>query len=436
MGPSAPAGVLRSFFALTLLFGVGGGCVAIYGFDDFEKNPPITCTAAEECPGTDTCGQRQCKNGICVLENPVASGALSINNKVGNCLRFICDGAGNEIIEMDPTNVRPDGDPCSVDLCVDGTAVNTRAPVGTQCGTNANVQCTDVGSCEGCTIPSDCGENSDCATWTCENGLCVKNLAPVGKEIDNPVKGDCKKNLCNNIGESPEVFAAEDAPSDEDPCTADYCSATGEILHDRLAEGTKCGDCMACTDQGLCQGCNGATSDCFAGNCVPKPKTCTLDTECDSKYCVDGYCCDSECKGECMSCDGANTGGLSGICAPIEAGKDPNTECLDNDVCRDGSCGCKNGIKDGNEVGVDCGGECTGCTGTWNCGGTTTCDGIGANVDCCYFCDCPNESGDCKTLEGQTCALGAGDIVFRVGTVSKSGCFGFPSCRTVRCKCE
>ncbi|HRI70262.1 MAG TPA: hypothetical protein PK156_38790, partial [Polyangium sp.] len=250
MGRTRPTGALRGILAFTLLFGVGSGCVAIYSFEDFEKNPPQTCKVAEECPGSDTCGQRQCDNGVCTLKNPIAAGTLSINNKIGNCLRFVCDGLGNEFIEKDPSNVRSDGDACTIDLCVDGNPINSRAPAGTQCGATPNVQCTETGSCEGCIANPDCGEDTECTTWICEEGHCVKQLAEVGLEIDNPVKGDCKKNLCNTIGESPEVFAAEDAPSDEDPCTADYCSATGEILHDPLAEGSNCGNCLACTAQG------------------------------------------------------------------------------------------------------------------------------------------------------------------------------------------
>jgi hypothetical protein len=363
---------------------------------------------------------------------------LSINNKPGNCLRFVCDGLGNEIIQLDNTNVRRDGDFCTEDLCVEGTPVNKLGKAGVQCGTNANVQCTETGVCQGCTVNTDCGTDSECTTWTCENSICIKNLQPIGKEIANAVKGDCKKNLCNAIGESPDTFAADDAPSDEDPCTADYCASNGEILHDIVAEGTSCGDCLACSADGLCKPCDLATSACSMGACVPKPQKCAANSECASAYCVDGYCCNTECSSQCMACDEATTGVLSGICAPIKDGTDPYAECNGkvDDVCRNSSCGCENGIKDGTENGVDCGGDCPACTGTWNCGGLSTCGGIGANQDCCYFCSCPNESQNCKMVEGQTCALGVADIVFRVGTISSSDCFGFPECRSVTCKCQ
>lgn len=431
-------GVIRSVLAVAAIFGLGGGCALVYSFD---RDPPIACTKTEECPGSDQCGQRQCNKGICVIENPAAVGALTINNLPGNCLRFVCDGRGNEIIEKDDKNVRSDGNACTDDICKDGKPISVMTPAGTQCGAIPTVTCSDMGVCQGCMASADCGEDTDCYSWSCENTICVKKLQPVGKEVANPVSGDCKKNLCNAIGESPEAFAADDAPSDEDPCTADYCSATGEILHDPLPESTKCGDCSACAVDGSCKPCDPATSACLEGSCVPKPKMCTTNDECTSKYCVDGYCCNTECSSPCMACDETKTGVLSGNCAPIKDGTDPDAECSTKnatDTCRAASCGCANGVKDGNESGVDCGGACATCTGKWNCGGLSTCGGAGAGQYCCYFCSCPNDSASCQSVEGQTCALGSPDLTYQLGTVYDSNCAAgfFPACRSVTCRCQ
>jgi len=441
MTPIGRGQTIRGILAMSLLSILGGGCVVIYGFDDFEKKPPVTCTVAADCPGSDMCGQRECNGGVCALTNLAANGALTIRNEPGNCLRFVCDGLGNEVIEIDPTNVRSDGDACTEDLCIEDKPINTLAPAGTQCGTNANVQCTEAGVCIGCTTAADCGEDTDCVNWSCVDSVCSRNLQPIGKEVANPVKGDCKKNLCNAVGEFPDVFAADDAPDDENPCTADYCAPNGDVLHDLLPEGTKCAECFACTTDGACKPCDTTTLDCHEGACVPKPQKCSPDTQCPSSYCVDDYCCDSECSSPCMACDEMLTGVHSGICAPIKNGTDPQGECEAPDTCFNGSCRCANGIQDEGEEGTDCGGTCKPCTGTWNCGGTDACNG--AVVPTCCWADpllclnCPSDQKLCNDLQGKTCVIGTPNQQITLGQVTYNKCF-WPSnaCRQLTCRCQ
>lgn len=434
---------LRGILAMSLLTLVGGGCVAIYGFDDFAKNPPITCITAADCPGSDSCGPRDCNQGVCLRKNLAAKGALTIRNEKGNCLRFVCDGLGNEVIEIDSTNVRSDGDACTEDVCVEDQPINRLAPAGTQCGTNENVQCTEAGVCMGCTEAADCGENTDCVTWGCIDSACVRNLEPIGKEVANEFMGDCKKNLCNAVGDSPETFAADDAPDDKNPCTTDYCAPNGEVLHELLPVGTQCADCSACATDGACKPCDTALFDCFEGACVSKPQKCTTNAECASTYCVDGYCCDSECSSTCVACDSMVTGVLSGVCAPIMNGTDPEFECVAPDKCFNGTCRCANGIQDvdNGEEGVDCGGTCKPCTGTWNCGGPDACNGAVVPI-CCwadpFLCaSCPNDSKLCNDLNGKTCVKGTAGQKFTLGQVTYNQCF-WPSnaCKQVTCRCE
>jgi hypothetical protein len=429
---------IRTILAFSTLFGVGGGCIAIYSFD---KKPPVGCKQVIDCPGSDACGQRLCENGLCKLANFAEAGALTINNKQGNCQRFACDGKGNEIIEIDDTNVPVDGDNCTDDICTDGVPSNPRSPEGTQCGTSASVTCSAAGECQNCVNGSDCGEDNKCTTWTCEMSICVKNLQSIGTEVGNPVPGNCAKNLCNDLGESPETFVADDAPSDEDPCTADFCKANGDVAHDLLPEGTKCADCSACAADGLCKTCDAATSDCHMGACVPKPQTCMDGSECKSTYCVDGFCCNAECSSTCMGCSSQLTGIPSGICAPIINGQDPDGECTSfmDDVCVNGSCGCANGVLDGNEDGIDCGGNCNPCTGMWNCGGTAVCDGNSPFI-CCpqdwVMCaNCGDQRQGCKDLQGTTCNIGMANKRFTLGVVGAPACLA-PACRYVDCICE
>ncbi|MGE0327883.1 MAG: Kelch repeat-containing protein, partial [Polyangiaceae bacterium] len=105
---------------------------------------------------------------------------------------------------------------------------------------------------------------------------------------------------------------------------------------------------------------------------VAQGGTCTLDNECATDHCVDGYCCDTACTGTCSSCSAAIKGsGANGVCGAIAAQTDPDKECGSCSICSgSGSCGPvtagtdpKNNCKD---------------SGSPNCGLDGTCDGAGA----------------------------------------------------------
>lgn len=445
--------VLHHVFAFSALLVMGGGCIAIYSFDEFETQAPITCTADIDCASNDkgkddkACGLPTCLNGICTRTNLVDKGTLSRNHVIGDCQRRYCDGKGNEVKEVDPTNVRSDGIACTQDVCLNNKPENIVATAGTPCGvpgTEMTLQCDAMGVCRGCTAPTDCGIKGACADWACEEGACVKKLQPIGTEVANPVAGDCRKTICNLAGEPEESFAPTDAPDDNNPCTLDRCATEDEVKHDNAA-GIKCGDCKVCDSAGLCGACNGTTSDCYQGECVAKPKTCQINGECLSNYCVDGYCCDSECSSKCMACVQAKTGVLSGICAPITNGTDPDSECgiSTGDTCLNGNCSCSNGVKDSGEEGTDCGTTCgKSCTGTWKCGDLNGCGGSKASQTCCpwYGCgnSCPDQTSTCGNIDGGSCQLGATAQTFNIGTFSEWGC-PFPAssaCRSVTCVCQ
>lgn len=441
---------MHKVFAFAALLGMSGGCITIYSFDDFETKAPQTCTSADQCK-TDSpaCGTPTCDE-ICKLTNLVTAGTLSRNHVIGDCQRRFCDGLGNEVVELDPTNVRSDGVTCTKDICIDNKPENIVADAETPCGipgTEMTVKCDGMGVCRGCTADADCGIKTACADWACENGACVKKLQPIGKEVENPSPGDCRKNLCNAAGESPNTFSAEDAPDDNDPCTLDYCTTDYEIKHDKVSAGTKCGNCAVCNAEGSCNPCDAATSDCYNGECVPKPQPCTANGDCASMYCVDGYCCNGECSAKCMACSELKTGVLSGICAPVTNGTDPDNECNTPlaDSCFDGVCGCVNGVKDANEEGIDCGLICgNSCGGKWVCGGPKACAGDNTAQVCCpdFGCNpnnCPDQTGACNEFQNVACALGAPPQTFTIGSVIDFSCpfiAGWAACRSVTCTCQ
>ena len=432
---------VHGILAFILLFGAGGGCVAIYRFENFDKEKPDSCSEPKNCPGTDACSLRVCEQGLCIRTNPVPADIYPDGQIEGDCKRIKCDGKGNDILENDPIDLPFDANECTTDTCTDGIPKNVPDATKT-CGTSSKpLQCNNAGFCTGCATDSDCGVSSNpCNMFQCVAQICTRVPQNVGLILDNAVAGDCTAIVCTAEGEAAEGFAPSDALQDANICTVETCNMDGSIAHDDVPEGKKCGDCLVCT-KGACGSCNATTSDCYAKDCIPKPQSCKVASDCATGYCIDDFCCDSECASPCMACSNAKTGLPSGYCSKIPDGTDPDEECNnptgDTDTCRDRSCGCENGIRDGNEAGVDCGGDCAPCTGKWNCGGVSTCAGIGAQLECCYFCSCPNESADCKTLEGQTCAIGAANRTFTVGTTSTNDCLFTPSvCRSVTCKCQ
>lgn len=127
-------------------------------------------------------------------------------------------------------------------------------------------------------------------------------------------------------------------------------------------------------------------------------EACTSDCECDSKFCVEGFCCSAACTGACQAC------GKDGVCAPVPPGLDPKSDCSDEGAT---SCG-KNGACDGKggcalyASGTPCGK--TGCDGAGVV--TSACNGAGqcivATKDCAPFlCDAKTSAcvAKCNSLD-------------------------------------
>jgi len=82
---------------------------------------------------------------------------------------------------------------------------------------------------------------------------------------------------------------------------------------------------------------------------------CSINDDCRTKLCVDGYCCDKPCLGTCEACDLA---GSEGTCTNVPNGQDPHNDC-------------------GEKVGHFCNNICSmekfpGCDGNGECLGNIT----------------------------------------------------------------
>ncbi|MFI5398812.1 MAG: hypothetical protein ACHQ9S_25060, partial [Candidatus Binatia bacterium] len=139
--------------------------------------------------------------------------------------------------------------------------------------------------------------------------------------------------------------------------------------------------------------CGGSCSGCDVGN------SCKTSSDCSANNCVDGICCGPSCYQTCRSCALATTGQPDGTCVQVEAGKQTTNGCnAAGQACSGAACvpaHCFNGVKDGDETGVDCGGSCSGCDVGNSCKTSSDCsanncvDGICCGPSCyqtCYSC--------------------------------------------------
>ena len=103
---------------------------------------------------------------------------------------------------------------------------------------------------------------------------------------------------------------------------------------------------------------------------------CSCSAQCKSKFCVEGYCCNSACQGTCQTCSQAMS---LGTCTMVAAGVKPSdpSDCHveANTTCgQDGTCDGKGGCRL-YPVGTVCiAGTCQGA----EIAGTRVCDGAGA----------------------------------------------------------
>jgi hypothetical protein len=362
------------------------------------------CGAASDCPGTDgDCAKRACNAGTCGVDD-APKGTIVANQVPGDCKQLVCDGNGASVSNVDDGDVPVDGNPCTNDVCTAGVPSNPPAPAGLSCG--PSLECDGAGNCAGCLKASECpGQDGECQTRTCTNGTCGFDYAAAGTPLNSQVAGDCHERRCDGNGGVTNAVDDGDVPVDGKQCTSDACNAG-------VPSNPPVGPGGACNQNGgtLCDG-KGACVQCLTASTCPGQ-----DTECQSRACTNGACgvanqpkgtpLQAQIAGDCRSaqCDGAGnptvvnddadvpvdgndctkdvcTNGVpsnppaaaEALCAQnggkVCDGKGACVECASNadcasQLCANGAClagSCKDGVQNGSETGVDCGGSCAPC---------------------------------------------------------------------------
>jgi len=363
----------------------------------------VECLGNLDCGTATECAAPTCAEGACITVFTPDGTAIALQ-QTGDCKEDVCDGAGaEESVNLD-TDSFDDGNSCTADGCVDGSATHVAQP-GQSCGVNG--QCNAAGQCEGCTVPADCpGQDDFCRTRTCSGtGVCGFNNTADDTELPaaSQTGGDCATLYCQAGVAQPSVTAT-DIPVDGQECTLDVCNGAAPG-NPPVSPGTSCamGGGAVCDGNGSCIGCL-VPADCGTPGGFPcVTATCSLGS-CGTADAASGTGCGAA---SCMSgtaqavdtCNGfgACINGASTPCSPYACGP---SACV-------GSCvsdaGCAAGFSCDTGIGV--------CTNGPKC--TDYCNSIQSactgslaqyfNTQACL--------DSCKTLPSGTAADTAGNTI-------------------------
>ncbi|TKD05306.1 DUF4215 domain-containing protein [Polyangium fumosum] len=257
--------------------------------------------------------------------------------------------------------------------------------------------------------PEDCpGTDTDCASRTCDEGVCGVAYAAQGTATTDQSAGDCKQSVCDGMGEITSVSDATDVLDDENPCTADLCDGDAPI-NTNAAAGTACsaGVGKVCDGEGACVECiqaadcasnvcvsntcvaascmdavkNGSETDidCGGPDCTPcnDASPCALPSDCKSGVCTGGVCVPPACTDTVKNGEETDVDCGGPSCSPCG----PEKGCSVDGDCVGGTCSgsvcvptCTDGVKNANETDADCGGPlCNKCADTKTCSIDTDC---------------------------------------------------------------
>jgi cysteine-rich repeat protein len=373
----------------------GGSCAAASCSDGVKNGDE----SSEDCGG-DACGK--CPTGeACVDANDCDSGACESNTCVSSasCSDGVKNGDESDIDcggtcgTCDPGQTCGAAADCDSGVCTGGACVAPSCTDDVKNGSEADTDCG--GSCDPCGGGATCTRGVDCASGVCQpNGTCSGASCTDGFQNGNESDIDCGGS-CGPCNPGSQCV-------DGDDCISNVCSSNNTCLEASCTDGVK-----NATETGI---------DCGGGNCpvCGTGSTCTSGSDCQSTVCdpATNLCVGAGC------IDGVRNGTES----DIDCGGDDCSPCGDDAVCIDASdCAsnvctgnvcipatCDDGVQNANETDIDCGGD--------------TCDLCGDGSACDDEADC--DSGVCTA---NVCAVPACDDTVQNGDETAVDCGG-PTC--------
>lgn len=341
--------------------------------------------------------------------------------------------------------------------CQPGNVCNARTGVcsppgcddGLRNGQESSIDCGGP-TCLKCAVSKACNTNADCVTNTCTNGRCVGGPCENGVKDATEADVDCGGSCGRPCATGRTCTAPSDCASNL--CVSGVCStdACRDLVRNGAETGVDCGGAtctarcavgVACTVNGDCASnlCNQRTNRCAANTCSDGALTAGSESDVDcggacatatpasacavnQRCAVNTDCTSGVCNATTLRCvpngcfngvrDGTETDlDCGGTCEPRCAG---NRLCTVNADCQSGVCAangrcapdqCSNGRLDGNETGVDCGGTCaTKCPVSAGCLANTDCANPQGMVGLPGFCSLTT-----RTCVATSCNTGVRD---------------------------
>lgn len=271
-----------------------------------------------------------------------------------------------------------------------------------------------------CLVDADCAGTGECVIARCADGRCELRPAAFGLATSLQVAGDCSENVCDGDGASVTLTDPDDPPISASPCLIATCTHAGPLLRPKTprtacaslagpgwCDGAgSCVECLVSTDCAAGKVCGGhacvvaascsdgqqdgqeTSVDCGGPECdaCDDSKTCRVDQDCESDLCDPLYltCLPFSCRDGVKNGDESDVDCGGATCAGCYLAQQCNVaaDCATH-VCNGGSCAgspCLDMRQDGSETDVDCGGlDCAPCLGGQKCR---------SNFDCADFRIC------------------------------------------------
>jgi hypothetical protein len=203
-----------------------------------------------------------------------------------------------------------------------GGAAGSGGSTGGAAGTGGSAT-GGTGGTGGCTTASECpGQDNACQTRTCSTGACGMSFVTAGP-APQQVPSDCKKVMCDGAGTVSSQNDDADPVVDGNQCTDDLCS-NGTPSNPNKTINSTCtqNGGKFCTGAGVCVECN-SSSQCASLVCNTTAHTCNAPT------CSDGVKNGTE--------TGVDCGGTCPLCPTVLAVVGSATAVLGADLVVGGS---------------------------------------------------------------------------------------------------
>jgi hypothetical protein len=425
------------------------------------------CDDGKKCFAANDCNSLVCTSAVCqaptCLDNVKNQGESDID----------CGGLNCNTCAPGKSCALPDD--CSSLVCSGGRCQTPTCSDVVENGNETDIDCGGP-SCFKCDIGKGCSLGLDCTSGVCTGGLCQAPSCFDGTKNGFEIDIDCG-GTCGKCGTGQFCTGPTDCLNGV--CTASKCAAPlcTDMVRNAAETDVDCGG-------GTCSDCaNGKTcwvvGDCVSGVCISnicQVPSCTdvvkngLETDIDCgganqcARCADDLSCalasdcvSSVCSGNPKKCqpaacpDGVQNGnetdvdcGGGGVCPKCEdtEGCSGPADCVSG-VCTNEQCAaplCTDVVKNGNETDVDCGGTCPGkCTAGKACSVPADCQAGVCTNNFCQSASCNDalQNGDETDLNcGGSCAkCGTGKKCSIADDCSSSVCSGSPqtTCQAATC---